>query len=147
MTMMQPDPSAEFREEIEFRSKVYRMLSLGLSTTEVENLLKCKVDWALFSESTLRSMVENSSKVIVSVPVELQEKLFRMSSSLDSNLKMNQQNFKKLEENIVKFNSDTKTELNKELKDIFDTIVGMIFIFGSLAIILILAIAGILLFR
>lgn len=147
MTMMQPDPAAEFREEIEFRSKVYRMLSLGLSTTEVENLLRCKIDWALFSESTLRSMVENSSKVVVSIPAELQEKLFRMSSSLESTTKKSDQNFKTLKKDAIKFKEDFRAEFKKEIKDVFDTMIGMITVFGSLAIILILVVAGILLFK
>lgn len=68
MTMMQPDPASDFREEKEFRAKVYRMLSLGLDTTEIEGLLRRRIDWSLFSENTLRNMVENENKVCIQVP-------------------------------------------------------------------------------
>lgn len=62
MTMMQPDPTTEFRKEKEFRAKVYRMLSLGLDTTEIEGLLRQQIDWNLFSQETLREIVEQENR-------------------------------------------------------------------------------------
>lgn len=64
MTMMHPEPEAEFRREKEFRAKIYRMLSLGLSTTEIEGLIGRKVDWQLFSQETLSTMMKNENASI-----------------------------------------------------------------------------------
>lgn len=71
MSMRNPDLESEFREESEFRAKVYRMLTLGLSTVEIEDLLGCKIDWSLFSQDTLEKMMaKECSKIYISLPEE-----------------------------------------------------------------------------
>ena len=76
------EPMAEFQEELEFRAKVYKMLSMGLSHSEIERVLRKSINWSLFSVDTLEQMIEDSKNpIVVSLPKELFE-----SSGLSSAL-------------------------------------------------------------
>lgn len=66
------NPETEYQKEIEFRSKVYKMLSMGLSHTEIESVLRTTVDWSLFSMDTLQDIIdEQKAPIVVSVPKEV----------------------------------------------------------------------------
>lgn len=67
MKAMQPDPS-DFREEVEFRARVYRMLAMGLTPNEVEMFLRRKIDWSLFSQKTVDEMKRIQTESCMSAP-------------------------------------------------------------------------------
>lgn len=85
MKAMQPDPS-DFREEVEFRSRVYRMLALGLTPNEVETFLRRKIDWSLFSQQTVDEMKKVQMGAVGSMPqyvtVQLPESFAKVISQV-----------------------------------------------------------------
>lgn len=147
MTIMQPDPAAEFRKEKEFRAKVYRMLSLGLDTTEIENLLQCRIDWSLFSEETARAIAKNSNHISISIPPELINVLECLHSSVEQNKNAIQNYALKTSAEL----SDFKSEQNKKLESYFDNfsslIAGSIIVVGSVITLIIILFAGIVIFK
>lgn len=109
MTLMQPDPSAEFRREKEYRAKVYNLLSMGLSTTEIENILQKHVDWSQFSLETLDSFVESKKPILtVEFPQAFRNAIFASvkafednSDSTNSKIQSIEDKLKSLESNLI----------------------------------------------
>lgn len=68
------EPASEFNEEVEFRAKVYKLLSSGLSHSEIQRIVRKNIDWSLFSRDTLEAMIQESqTPIVVSLPRELLE--------------------------------------------------------------------------
>lgn len=122
MTMMQPDPTTEFRKEKEFRAKVYRMLSLGLDTTEIETLLRQEIDWSLFSQETLRDIVEHSAEK--SIPKVLDYALGRIYASTALAQKKIDMLPQIEEKRIRDLNKLYQTAFNRKLRRLEDLIMG-----------------------
>lgn len=139
MSMMNPDLESEFREEADFRAKVYRMLSLGLSTVEIENLLGCKINWSLFSQDTLEKLLakENEVKLAISLPPEYFSNLDAIKTHFDAQTDYFCQSIHAL----VDFAKRSEAGLAEFKESVINIIAGFCVIFG----IIVIAIFGILL--
>lgn len=120
MATMQPEPSAELREELEFRARVYKMLASGISTTEIEALMHRKIDWTLFSESTVREMSQASTKISISLPESFDMHLKTILSKID----------------VMELDMQAKNlEFSKLIDDLFMKLIGAIVCFGTILVI------------
>jgi hypothetical protein len=122
MTAMQPEPSSlEFTKEVDFRAKVYRMLSMGMSTAEIETFLHRKIDWQLFSRDTLDVIRDQSQpELILTIPQEMDSELkhtYRSSQYTAEMIQKLDQKFEKADKFFA--------ELGEKIIDDFNFLCGL----------------------
>ena len=83
---LMPEPESEFRDELEFRKRVYSFLAMGLSTTEIERIMDSRIDWRFFSRDRVEELQKESHVVTarLEIPQEFQESLAKSSLSPSS---------------------------------------------------------------
>ena len=103
------------------------MLSIGLSTTEIENLFRKRIDWTLYDAEVVKNLQESSgSKIMVSLP-----------DSMFSGLDKNAQALKKMSDinnalvdSILLLQSNMDSNFKKIVPDVTSSLIGVGFLAG-----------------
>lgn len=144
MSIMSPEPESEFRVESEFRAKVYRMLALGLSTTEVENVLGRRIDWSLYSEQTLKEIMHKTApSVQLALPQEFSESIMGFYKSVKNLTVLSQLQTKIVEDRLNSLRKFQKRTYRLIFNRLLYTFIG----FSSIMFLVLLILVGVILFR
>lgn len=122
-----PEPESEFREEAEFRSRVYHMLSIGLSTTEIEGLFRKRIDWTLYDAEVVKNLQESSgNKIMISLPDSMFSGLDKNAQALKKMADINNS----LVDSILLLQSNMDSNFKKIVPDVTSSLIGVGFIAG-----------------